>query len=76
MVPPPADSLPPELPDEAKACGKVMTGKNGSFASPNYPGSYPENTTCGWVIQVPEGYTVTLTLNNISLDSPYVYIYI
>jgi hypothetical protein len=69
MVPPPAYSLPPELPDEATICGKVLSGMNGTFSTPGYPQRYPANVTCGWVIHVPEGFFVKIILKNVSLDS-------
>ena len=69
MVPPPAYSLPPELPDEATTCGKVLSGTNETFYTPGYPQRYPANVTCGWVIHVPEGFFVKIILKNVSLDS-------
>ena len=65
MVNPP---LPPKLPAEARSCGKVLTGMNGNFSSPNYPHHYSENKICGWVIQIPKGFTVQVTLESIDLD--------
>ena len=65
----PPKMVPPlMLPAEAQSCGKVLTGINGSFFSPNYPQHYPENKICGWVIPIPKGFTIQVTLENIDLD--------
>ncbi|XP_015260854.1 PREDICTED: cubilin-like, partial [Cyprinodon variegatus] len=51
-------------------CGGTLFGDHGSFASPNYPGSYPNNTYCEWSIVAPRGRVVTVTFTQISIDDP------
>uniref|UniRef100_A0A3Q4HHJ3 Cubilin (intrinsic factor-cobalamin receptor) n=1 Tax=Neolamprologus brichardi TaxID=32507 RepID=A0A3Q4HHJ3_NEOBR len=51
-------------------CGGTLFGDQGSFASPNYPGTYPNNTHCEWSIMAPRGRVVTITFNQISIDDP------
>uniref|UniRef100_A0A669E0J6 Cubilin n=1 Tax=Oreochromis niloticus TaxID=8128 RepID=A0A669E0J6_ORENI len=53
-----------------QGCGGTLFGDQGSFASPNYPGTYPNNTHCEWSIMAPRGRVVTVTFNQISIDDP------
>uniref|UniRef100_A0A3P9CHJ1 Cubilin n=1 Tax=Maylandia zebra TaxID=106582 RepID=A0A3P9CHJ1_9CICH len=53
-----------------QGCGGTLFGDQGSFASPNYPGTYPNNTHCEWSIMAPRGRVVTITFNQISIDDP------
>lgn len=57
-------------------CGGNLTGINGTFTSPNYPGLYPatqynntvpQNKECQWNIQVPIGKQITLIFEEFSL---------
>ncbi|KAJ7357565.1 zymogen binding [Desmophyllum pertusum] len=41
--------------DDAWQCGGPLVGTSGNFASPNYPGNYPNNAYCVWTITVPQG---------------------
>lgn len=49
-------------------CGGTLYGDRGSFASPNYPGTYPNNTHCEWGILAPRGRVVTITFAQFSID--------
>lgn len=49
--------------------GITVTGSSGSFSSPNYPSSYPNSVTCRWIIKVPEGYLVRLSLQSFQLET-------
>ncbi|XP_017157244.1 cubilin-like [Poecilia reticulata] len=51
-------------------CGGILYGDHGSFSSPNYPGSYPNNTHCEWSIKAPRGHVVTITFALFSIDDP------
>uniref|UniRef100_A0A3Q3MXM2 Cubilin n=1 Tax=Mastacembelus armatus TaxID=205130 RepID=A0A3Q3MXM2_9TELE len=51
-------------------CGGTLYGDSGSFTSPNYPGTYPNNTHCEWGIMAPRGRVVTVTFAQISIDDP------
>ncbi|XP_059183305.1 cubilin [Centropristis striata] len=51
-------------------CGGTLYGDHGSFSSPNYPGTYPNNTHCEWGIRAPRGRVVTVTFAQISIDDP------
>lgn len=35
---------------ESSDCGGVLIGDVGSFASPGYPGTYPPNSDCVWLL--------------------------
>ncbi|XP_053408750.1 cubilin-like isoform X2 [Mercenaria mercenaria] len=45
-------------------CGGNITGINGSFTSPSYPGNYTLASTCTWLIQVPPRRVITLTFTD------------
>lgn len=36
-------------------CSNILTDFHGGIESPNYPESYPENTSCIWKIKAPKG---------------------
>jgi len=36
-------------------CGGVFNGPLASISSPNYPGIYPSNVDCGWLLNFEEG---------------------
>lgn len=48
-----------------------LEGVSGQFASPNYPGDYPNDAFCTYSITVPEGYRVALRLDVVDLEGPY-----
>nr|XP_020470999.1 cubilin [Monopterus albus] len=52
------------------SCGGTLYGDHGSFSSPNYPGTYPNNTHCEWGIMAPRGHVVTVTFAQIGIDDP------
>ncbi|KFQ62798.1 CUB domain-containing protein 2, partial [Pelecanus crispus] len=47
-------SHPPLCPPGIK-CGGVLSASSGNFSSPNFPGPYPYETECTWLIVVAEG---------------------
>ncbi|XP_030055456.1 cubilin isoform X1 [Microcaecilia unicolor] len=51
-------------------CGGVLYGDHGSFTSPEYPGTYSNNTDCEWNIIAPVGRIVTISFAFISIDDP------
>lgn len=51
-------------------CGGVLYGDHGSFASPNYPGTYPNSSHCEWAIRAPRGRLLTVTFAQIYIDDP------
>ncbi|XP_036916668.1 cubilin [Sturnira hondurensis] len=51
-------------------CGGPLYGDSGSFTSPGYPGTYPNNTHCEWAIIAPAGRRITVNFNFISIDDP------
>ncbi|XP_047455679.1 cubilin [Mugil cephalus] len=53
-----------------QGCGGTLYGDHGSFTSPNYPGTYANNTHCEWAIKAPRGRVVTVTFAQISIDDP------
>ncbi|KAM9812998.1 membrane frizzled-related protein isoform 1-T2 [Syngnathus typhle] len=63
---------PASIPTTETRCGGFMTDSEGFFNSPNYPGSYPPNTLCVWVIQAtpPQLIQIHVTFLNIEGPSP------
>ncbi|KAM9333329.1 LOW QUALITY PROTEIN: cubilin [Pholidichthys leucotaenia] len=53
-----------------QGCGGTLYGDHGSFSSPNFPGTYPNETHCEWEIMAPRGHVVTVTFAQISIDDP------
>lgn len=51
-------------------CGGVLTDTEGSFSSPNHPASYPPNSLCVWVIQVPPPYLVQIHVSSLTVEGP------
>ena len=55
MQPPtttPSTTLP--LPTTPPLCGAVLNTASGSFQSPNWPETYPNNVDCQWIIELPD----------------------
>ncbi|EPQ16888.1 Cubilin [Myotis brandtii] len=50
-------------------CGGIQTGESGVIASPNYPASYDSLTHCAWLLEVPQGDTITLTFSDFDIES-------
>ena len=48
-TPPPPPTTPPP-----PQCGGILNTANGSFQSPNWPQTYPNNIECEWRIQLPD----------------------
>lgn len=56
-------------PKQKKAdCGKQLTGFNGSVTSPNYPGPYPTDVTCVWVISVKPSQVIELEFKSLDIE--------
>ncbi|KAJ8266611.1 hypothetical protein GJAV_G00132470 [Gymnothorax javanicus] len=55
---------------QALACGGNLTGLNGTFQSPNYPGHYPPSINCVWNIKVPVGKYVKVMFKKFFLSEP------
>ncbi|XP_019383844.1 PREDICTED: CUB domain-containing protein 2 [Gavialis gangeticus] len=49
-------------------CGEVLSAPHGNFSSPNFPGLYPYDTECTWLIVVTEGSSVLLTFSHFDLE--------
>uniref|UniRef100_A0A8C7A696 NADH-cytochrome b5 reductase-like n=1 Tax=Nothoprocta perdicaria TaxID=30464 RepID=A0A8C7A696_NOTPE len=49
-------------------CGGVLSAPSGNFSSPNFPGLYPYDTECTWLIVVAEGSSVLLTFSHFDLE--------
>lgn len=64
-VPP---STAPSSPETS--CGGVLTDAEGSFSSPNHPGSYPPNTLCVWVIRAAPPALVQVHVSALAVEGP------
>uniref|UniRef100_A0A3P9LW46 Membrane frizzled-related protein n=1 Tax=Oryzias latipes TaxID=8090 RepID=A0A3P9LW46_ORYLA len=51
-------------------CGGVMTASEGSFSSPNHPGSYPPNLLCVWVIRTLPPYVIQIHVSSLTVEGP------
>ncbi|NXF02436.1 CDCP2 protein, partial [Smithornis capensis] len=60
-------SHPPLCPPGIK-CGGVLSAPSGNFSSPNFPGLYPYETECMWLIVVAEGSSVLLSFSHFELE--------
>ncbi|XP_062974319.1 CUB domain-containing protein 2 [Elgaria multicarinata webbii] len=49
-------------------CGGVLSAPHGNVSSPNFPGLYPYDTDCMWLIVVTEGSSVLLTFHHFDLE--------
>lgn len=49
-------------------CGGVLPAPYGNFSSPNFPGRYPYETECTWLIVVAEGSSVLLSFSHFELE--------
>ncbi|KAM4705286.1 LOW QUALITY PROTEIN: cubilin [Rhinophrynus dorsalis] len=50
-------------------CGGIQTGEHGVIASPNYPESYTGENHCAWLLEAPEGNTLTLTFAYLDIEN-------
>ncbi|XP_020655322.3 CUB domain-containing protein 2 [Pogona vitticeps] len=49
-------------------CGGVLSASHGNVSSPNFPGLYPYDIDCTWLIVVTEGSSVLLTFHHFDLE--------
>uniref|UniRef100_A0A8C5F7K7 CUB domain containing protein 2 n=1 Tax=Gadus morhua TaxID=8049 RepID=A0A8C5F7K7_GADMO len=49
-------------------CGGILSASSGNISSPNFPGLYPYNIDCMWLIVVAEGSSVLLTFHHFELE--------
>ena len=42
-------------------CGGWQSGEGGVISSPNYPDHYPGPSRCAWLLEAPEGHTITVS---------------
>ncbi|XP_038649437.1 CUB domain-containing protein 2 [Scyliorhinus canicula] len=49
-------------------CGGILSATNGNLSSPNFPGYYPYDTECTWLIVVTEGSSILLTFHHFDLE--------
>ncbi|XP_015210799.1 CUB domain-containing protein 2 [Lepisosteus oculatus] len=56
------------VPKKGVKCGGILSAPNGNISSPNFPGLYPCDTECVWLIVVAEGSSVLLTFHHFELE--------
>ncbi|XP_056296600.1 membrane frizzled-related protein isoform X2 [Pseudoliparis swirei] len=61
---------PARIPTSETRCGGVLTDSEGSFSSPNHPGSYPPDSLCVWVIRVAPPHRVQIHVSSLSVEGP------
>ncbi|XP_072507728.1 cubilin [Notamacropus eugenii] len=50
-------------------CGGIQTGEGGVITSPNYPAPYGNLNHCSWLLEAPEGHTITLSFTFFDIES-------
>lgn len=48
----------------------MLTDPEGSFSSPNHPGSYPPDSLCVWMIQVAPPSLVQIHVSSLTVEGP------
>ncbi|XP_029963536.1 membrane frizzled-related protein [Salarias fasciatus] len=61
---------PVRIPPSETTCGGVLTDSEGTFSSPNHPGSYPPNSLCVWVIRVTPPSLVQIRISSLTVEGP------
>uniref|UniRef100_A0A8B9GL35 Cubilin n=1 Tax=Amazona collaria TaxID=241587 RepID=A0A8B9GL35_9PSIT len=52
-----------------EACGGIQSGESGVISSPNYPEPYSNLNRCSWLLEAPEGETITLTFTAFHVEN-------
>ncbi|NXG01683.1 CUBN protein, partial [Sakesphorus luctuosus] len=52
-----------------EACGGIQSGESGVISSPNYPEPYSNLNHCSWLLEAPEGETITLTFTAFHVEN-------
>lgn len=50
------------------ACGGTLIAAEGSFTSPNYPGSYPNNAECVWILPTSPGNKIDVSVQTLDIQ--------
>jgi len=51
-------------------CGGYLRGKtSGRMATPNYPGTYPLNVECTWVVETEPGSKIRLNITDFDFEA-------
>uniref|UniRef100_A0A8C8G133 Membrane frizzled-related protein n=1 Tax=Oncorhynchus tshawytscha TaxID=74940 RepID=A0A8C8G133_ONCTS len=61
---------PARYPTPETRCGGVLTASEGSFSSPNHPGSYPPDSLCVWVIRARPPSLVQIHVSSLTIEGP------
>ncbi|CAB1348713.1 unnamed protein product [Coregonus sp. 'balchen'] len=61
---------PARYPTPESRCGGVLTDSEGSFSSPNHPGSYPPDSLCVWVIRARPPSLVQIHVSSLTIEGP------
>ena len=51
------------------SCSQTFTLGKGEFTSPSYPFNYPNNAYCRFLIEQPEGTTITLEFKDMGIEN-------
>ncbi|KAK6295787.1 hypothetical protein J4Q44_G00335000 [Coregonus suidteri] len=61
---------PARYPTPESRCGGILTDSEGSFSSPNHPGSYPPDSLCVWVIRARPPSLVQIHVSSLTIEGP------
>lgn len=48
----------------------MLMDSKGTLSSPNYPGPYPPNSYCVWVIRVPAPFFIQIHVSFLAIEGP------
>ncbi|XP_078679396.1 uncharacterized protein LOC144915035 isoform X2 [Branchiostoma floridae x Branchiostoma belcheri] len=55
----------------SRTCGGRYDTAPGTIQSPGYPGNYPDNADCSYIITAPPGHAITITFQHFDLETGY-----
>uniref|UniRef100_A0A8C4V1R1 Discoidin, CUB and LCCL domain-containing protein 1 n=1 Tax=Falco tinnunculus TaxID=100819 RepID=A0A8C4V1R1_FALTI len=62
-------ALRPSAGQDGDGCGHtLLTPHSGTLSSKNYPGTYPNHTTCRWRLRAPPGTSLLLAFGDVDLE--------
>ncbi|BHF77144.1 Bone morphoproteintic protein 1 [Sparganum proliferum] len=56
---------------ERTNCGGYLKAREGTFTSPGYPVEYPPNSKCTWRIEIPVGFSVSLSFDSFKVEEKF-----
>ncbi|ESN94954.1 hypothetical protein HELRODRAFT_87238, partial [Helobdella robusta] len=51
-----------------KDCEMELSNNTGTISSPSYPGQYPPNKNCSWLISVPKNHVISIVIDTLEIE--------